>query len=91
MVFPLAAQSQTERWEWNHMWGGGMYFGWMMWLWIAILVFFVVWVVKYTSGRNNDGGVVTTDNAALVTLKKRLANGEIDEKEYQTIKQTLES
>jgi uncharacterized membrane protein len=72
------------------MWGGGMFFAWMMWLWMAIFVFFAFWVIKYASARYNVGRTVRTDDTALTALQIRLANGEINEKEYQAIKQTLE-
>jgi len=90
-TIPLAAHSQAEQWEWNHMWGGGMFFGWMMWFWMAVLFVFAVWVVKNTSYRNSNGKITPSDSAALGVLKERLANGEINKDEYMSLKQTLES
>jgi uncharacterized membrane protein len=91
-VFPIAAKSQYEPWGWDHMGAGGMFFGWMMWFWIALIVVVAIWFAKSRSGKNGDGGGVTpTDDTALTILKKRLANGEIDENEYLATKKTLES
>ena len=90
-LVPLVAQAQTERWEWNHMWGGGMVFGWMMWVWIALIVVIAVWAIKFTSERNKADSNLPSEKSALAALKTRLAKGEIDKEEFLAVKKTLES
>ncbi len=73
------------------MWGGGMFFGWMMWFWVALIVFIAVPSIKLMSKNNNSASNLPTDKSALAALKTRLAKGEIDKEEFLAIKKTIES
>ncbi|MFA4975222.1 MAG: SHOCT domain-containing protein [Candidatus Paceibacterota bacterium] len=69
-------------------WGGMMGFlggGIMMILFWAIVIYFIVWLV-----RNNkiNGG---NSNKALDILKERYVKGEIDKKEFEEKKKDLDS
>jgi len=68
---------------------GFMGVGWLFQILILILFFLIVWwIIKgssifgYKSGANEN---------ALDILKKRLAKGEIDQKEYDRLKKEIES
>jgi putative membrane protein len=73
-------------------WGGDWGFGWpwgLLWLIFAVLfwgglIVLLVWAVRSASAprRGHD--------AALQTLKRRLASGEISQEEYERIRQLLE-
>jgi len=69
----------------SHMMGAG-YMGWMIILFWAILLFtliFVIrWVLQLSRSKNHP-------QAAIEILKKRLANGEIDIKEFKEKRQFL--
>jgi len=73
------------------MWGGGMFFGWMMWIWVAVIVVIAVWAIKFTSDKKYSEPEQLSDKTAMATLKTRLAKGEIDEDEYLKLKKLLES
>lgn len=68
----------------------GMYgyygFGWLFQILILVLFFFVIWWVLRSSG--NFG--FKTSETAVEILKKRLAAGDISEKEYQKLKKEIE-
>lgn len=60
--------------------------GWMMFFWwfiIIVLVVFVIWAVM-NSGQNNQ-----PKDTPMEILKRRYANGEIDEEEFQKRKKEL--
>lgn len=60
--------------------------GWMMFFWwfiIIVLVIFVIWSVM-NSGQNNQ-----RKETPMEILKRRYANGEIDEEEFQKRKKEL--
>lgn len=67
-----------------------MFFGWMMWFWVALIIVVAVWAKKYTSERNNTGSNIPSDISALAALKTRLAKGEIDKEKFPALKRTLE-
>ena len=73
------------------MWGEGMYFGGIMWFWLALSVIAAVCWVKYASERNNSRKDMLDDGSVLSVLKMRLAKGEITEEEYISLKDTLEA
>lgn len=64
---------------------GMMGYGWIFQLLILILFFVVVWWLLRNSG--NYG--YKTDESAMDILKKRLASGEISEKEYYKLKKEI--
>ncbi len=67
---------------------GGMWFGWLFWL---VLIVVLVWAVKSFLDNQNKGASMNNSGAdALDILKKRFANGEIDEEEFQRRKQLLQ-
>ena len=72
----------------------GDMFGWgfggslmMIIFWVAI-IFFIVWIVKEVSGRNNSNKP-RHGKSALEILEERYAKGEIDKKEFEEKKKDL--
>jgi len=69
----------------------GMFFGGgFMWLFGVLLIVVIVLVLKSVSG-GSDSGNISSDESAMSILKKRYANGEIDEKEFDRRRKELES
>lgn len=72
----------NDMWYWHGMgpWG------WLMMLafW-AVVIFLIVWAVRFSSPKQQDGG------RALRILDERLARGEIDSQEYEERRGVLES
>jgi len=66
----------------NGMGGGFFGFGLISLLIIAAIIFIVVWMMKPDKKQ--------TSSDSLETLKKRLAQGEITEEEYDRLKKKLE-
>jgi uncharacterized membrane protein len=70
--------------EYSHM--GGFGFG-MLLFWIFVIAVFI-WFLR--SVLPSKGSQVPMEIKPLELLKKRLASGEIDEAEYQRLRQLLE-
>lgn len=68
--------------------GGGMG-GLMPLLFMGVLVFVAVWIVRSLQGRHESRG--ETPPSALDVLRRRYATGEIDREEYLRIKKELDS
>jgi putative membrane protein len=74
--------------------GFGMVFGWIFWLLIlAAVIYAVLWVVRQSgsqSGSQSQSGALTqTDEMPLAILKRRYAAGEIDQTQFETMKNHL--
>ena len=65
--------------------GYGMAWGWIFQIVILVLFFLVIWWII----KGNKFGF-HSDESALDILKKRLANGEISQKEYEKLKKEIE-
>ncbi len=65
---------------------GFMGFGWIFQIIILILFFFVVWWMV----KNNGNFGYKNNETAEEILKKRLAKGEISQKEYHDLKKEFE-
>ena len=63
---------------------------WWLWQALIILLFFLIvfWMLK---GSGTFGHAVRSQETPLEILKKRLASGEIGQKEFQRIKKDIES
>ncbi|MBI2546048.1 SHOCT domain-containing protein [Candidatus Woesearchaeota archaeon] len=61
-------------------------FGWLFQIAIFILFFVIIWWII----RNSSSFGFRTGEAAAEILKKRLASGEIDIKEYERLKKEIE-
>ncbi len=61
--------------------------GWMMFFWLFIIVVLVVFVIRAlkNSGQNNHN-----KETPMEILKRRYANGEIDEEEFHRRKEKLQ-
>ena len=70
---------------------GGMFFGGgFMWIfWIVILIG-VVWIIKVVMGNTAGNSNSSTSESPLEILKKRYANGDIDEEEFNRRRHELE-
>ncbi|VAV97665.1 hypothetical protein MNBD_ALPHA02-1749 [hydrothermal vent metagenome] len=80
----------------NHMndsygWGMGWgmhFFGMLFWiLIIAGVVLFVRWIIGSTQGNSQN----VSQDSPLAILKRRYANGEVDQETYERMKKELES
>ena len=77
----------------NMMNGTGMMDGWMGFGWLGSLVFLVlvvalvVWLVRLMFPQSHGGSVEQID--ALEVAKRRYAEGEIDKKQYESLKRDL--
>ena len=70
----------------DHMYGMGIFGGFLMlFFWVAF-VFFIVWIVREVTGRGTH-----EKSKALDILKERYAKGEIDKKEFEEKKKDLQS
>lgn len=73
--------------------GTGMMDGWTGFGWLGSLVFLVlvvalvVWLVRLMFPQNSTGSVEQID--ALEVAKRRYAEGEIDKKQYESLKRDL--
>ncbi len=65
-----------------------MGYGWIFPLLILVLFFVVVWWMLRNSG--SFGYRTGTSESALDILKKRLASGEIDEKQFKKLRKEIE-
>ena len=73
-----------------HAYGFGMGgFGWLFQIVILVLFFMVLWWMMRNS--QGFGYKSAPDETASDILKKRLASGEIDTKEYRRLKKELDS
>ena len=61
----------------NHDWYGMSGFMWIFWVLIIVLI-----VLLFRGGASKDGGTPHVDSAVEI-LKKRFANGEISEEEFE--------
>ena len=63
---------------WNWLWMGGM----MVFLWGGVILL-AIWAIRAFSGSNRAG------DAAMETLRKRLAAGEISPEDFEKTKRAL--
>ncbi len=76
--------------------GFGMVFGWIFWLLIlAGVIYAVIWFVRQlgsqspSSAQSSDGTLTQTSETPLTILKRRYAAGEIDQTQFETMKNQL--
>jgi len=62
--------------EW-HDYGGGM-----MWIFWALLIIGVFWIIKTITAQGREGKPPEHDKSALDLLKERYAKGEIEQDEF---------
>lgn len=72
----------------GNMFGWGFGGGFMMVLFWAVIIFFIVWMVKEIKGENHADD--SRHKSAVDILKERYANGEIDKKEFEEKKKDIE-
>lgn len=67
-----------------HFFGGG----WMMFLWWFLIIILIIFMVRFlwNSGQNKQ-----SKETPMEILKRRYANGEIDEEEYNKRKRELKN
>ena len=66
--------------------GYGMVWGWLFQILILVLFFWVVWWII----KGNKFGFGSGNESAADILKKRLAKGDISQKEYEKLKKEIE-
>jgi len=70
----------------------GMFFGGgFMWIFWILLIVLIVMGLKGLSGGSNNSNSNGKDDTPLEILKKRYANGEINEEEFKKHRKELES
>lgn len=67
----------------GHWFGGGF-----MWLFWIVIIIAIVWALKAATGQNSRR--LTDQESALDILKKRYAQGEIDQQEFEQKRKDLE-
>jgi putative membrane protein len=72
--------------------GGGMFFGGgFMWIFWIILFIAIIWAVKAAMDSGNSGNSNSSNSESpMEVLRKRYANGEIDEEEFNRRRKELE-
>ncbi len=85
----------------NNMMGGngmgfGMIFGWIFWLVIIVgVIYAVLWFVRQSGSQSQSGSQLSagsltqTGETPLAILKRRYAAGEIDQTQFETMKNQL--
>lgn len=73
----------------GHMLGWGLGGGLMMVVFWAIIIVFIVWLVKELRGGSRSGMPEHNSRAALDILKERYAKGEIGKEEFEEKKKGL--
>jgi len=70
--------------------GGGMLFGWIIWL---VIIGGIIWVVATIVSNNNrkQQNIFPHKEDALDILKSRYARGEINREQFEQMKQDLNS
>lgn len=70
--------------------GGGMLFGWIIWL---VIIGGIIWVVATIVSNNNrkQQNIFPHKEDALDILKNRYARGEINREQFEQMKQDLNS
>ncbi len=66
---------------------GYMGLGWLFQVFILVLFFLIVWWILKSS---SSFGFKVGDESAVDILKKRLASGDISQKEYESLKKEIE-
>ena len=74
--------------DFGNMMGYGFGGGIMIILFWAVIIVFIVWIVKEVGGRNSERNDPKT-NSALNILKERYAKGEINKEEFEQKKKDL--
>ncbi|MFV2061731.1 MAG: SHOCT domain-containing protein [Gammaproteobacteria bacterium] len=74
--------------------GGGMFFGGgFMWIFWIILFIVIIWGVKMAmdgGSKNSNNSNSTNSDSPMELLRKRYANGDIDEEEFNRRRKELE-
>ena len=72
----------------GNMFGWGLGGGLMMILFWAVIIFFIVWLVREMGGKK-DHSETHSSKSAIDILKERYSKGEIDQKEFEEKKKDL--
>lgn len=86
LFVPFFLLNEQTRKEVIEMMGGGMFFGWFFW--IALIVG-GIWLVKFFTDQNRTQRQRGTDKTPIDILKERYANGELNRKEFEELKNDL--
>lgn len=90
VFLPQTVWAQPSGGSGGHMWNGGwgMFFGPLLWIaLIAAIIFLVAYAAR---GQGGEWPARLSRSTPLEILKERYARGEIDKKEFEEIKRTLE-
>ncbi len=72
----------------NWMWGGGIWFGWVVWL---FLIAIIIWLLISQSNRYRDQLRMNQHpESPIDIIKKRYARGEITKEQFEQMKKDLE-
>lgn len=93
MVGSLWKTNKNTMMHWGN-WYGGWEWGWAGWImmivWWVVIIWLVVTAIRWLTERSRpEGG--SRGRPPLDILKERYARGEIDKKEYEERRKTLES
>lgn len=76
-------------WGPHMMWGGGWMGGFSMIIFWILVIVAIYYGIKWATKSGDSQGLGRGENA-LEVLKRRYASGEIDRKQYQSMKKDLE-
>ena len=71
----------------DHMFGWGIWGAFMMLIFWAVVIAFIIWIAREASGRHSSHG--TRQDSALNILRERYAKGEISKEEFETKKEDI--
>ncbi len=72
----------------HNMFWGGMWFGWIFWIIVLVLVF---WLIVSSKSKQQNNRPLSHAETPLDILKKRYAKGEITKKQFDQIKKDIET
>lgn len=90
LIIPITFADFQDWFMGCDFWNYGMWYG--MWFWYIYLLIFlwvIIGLIVFTYKNINNNKNMWNNNTALDILKKRLASGEILEKEFDSLKNKL--
>jgi len=85
-----AALADERTYPYHMMWGGGWFMGpIMMLIFLAVVVFLVVMLVRWLWPAGPSNGSGANPKSAIAILEERFARGEIEKEEFEEMKRVI--